>query len=189
MIPLCSIIPPLDTTVCLHYCLYWCWNWLLLFGCSDSLSYCHYSQINYWADSLILYLIKIYDWILLKNSLSPGFCYFAMNTDVFFNIRWTVYKQNVTPQVLQVTDQYWNYLLIYWGFPLMLIKRYIFPRVILYNFFLILLIYGGLGFGVLGLGSYIGFFLGWGYLYKHQGINLGKKWCIHSASSHIQDKI
>ena len=36
--------------------------------------------------------------------------------------------------------------------------RYIFfPRVILYNFFLLLLIYGGLGFGVLGLGSYFGF--------------------------------
>ena len=32
-----------------------------------------------------------------------------------------------------------------------------FPRVILYNFFLFWLIYGGLGFGVLGLGSYIGF--------------------------------
>ena len=32
-----------------------------------------------------------------------------------------------------------------------------FPRVILYNFFLLLLIYGGLGFGVLGLGSYFGF--------------------------------
>ena len=32
-----------------------------------------------------------------------------------------------------------------------------FPRVILYTFFLFLLIYGGLVFGVLGLGSYIGF--------------------------------
>ena len=32
-----------------------------------------------------------------------------------------------------------------------------FPRVILYNFFLFWLINGGLGFGVLGLGSYIGF--------------------------------
>ena len=32
-----------------------------------------------------------------------------------------------------------------------------FPRVILYKFFLFWLIYGGLGFGVLGLGSYIGF--------------------------------
>ena len=40
--------------------------------------------------------------------------------------------------------------------------QYFFPRVILYNFFLFLLIYGGLGFGVLGLGSYIGF-LGWGF--------------------------
>ena len=34
---------------------------------------------------------------------------------------------------------------------------YFFPRVILYNFFLFLLIYGGLGFGFLGLGSYFGF--------------------------------
>ena len=34
---------------------------------------------------------------------------------------------------------------------------YFFPRVILYNFFLLWLIYGGLGFGVLGLGFYIGF--------------------------------
>ena len=39
---------------------------------------------------------------------------------------------------------------------------YIFPRVILHNFFLFWLIYGGLGFGVLGLGSYIGF-LGLGF--------------------------
>ena len=34
---------------------------------------------------------------------------------------------------------------------------YFFPRVNLYNFFLFLLIYGGLGFGALGLGSYFGF--------------------------------
>ena len=34
---------------------------------------------------------------------------------------------------------------------------YFFPRVILYNFFLFWLIYGGLGFGVLGLRSYIEF--------------------------------
>ena len=39
---------------------------------------------------------------------------------------------------------------------------YFFPRFILYNFFLVWLIYGGLGFGVLGLGSYIGF-LGLGF--------------------------
>ena len=39
---------------------------------------------------------------------------------------------------------------------------YFFPRVILHNFFLFWLIYGGLGFGVLGLGSYIGF-LGLGF--------------------------
>ena len=31
---------------------------------------------------------------------------------------------------------------------------YFFPRVIIHNFFLFLLIYGGLGFEVLGLGSY-----------------------------------
>ena len=37
-----------------------------------------------------------------------------------------------------------------------------FPRVILYNFLLFWLIYGGLGFGVLGLGSYMGF-LGLGF--------------------------
>ena len=58
-----------------------------------------------------------------------------------------------------------------------------FPRVILYNFFLLLLIYGGLGFlfkafswwdlvpvvwGLLG-------FLGLGSLYKHKRITLGKK--------------
>ena len=74
---------------------------------------------------------------------------------------------------------------------------YFFPRVILYNFLLFWLIYGGLGFGVLGLGSYIGFlglgfsvdgfgacgvgpsgFLGWGSLYKHKRITLGKKWCL-----------
>ena len=39
---------------------------------------------------------------------------------------------------------------------------YFFPRVILYNFFLFWLIYGGLGFGVLGLGSLIRF-LGLGF--------------------------
>ena len=39
---------------------------------------------------------------------------------------------------------------------------YFFPRVILCNFFLFWLIYGGLGFGVFGLGSYIGF-LGLGF--------------------------
>ena len=37
-----------------------------------------------------------------------------------------------------------------------------FPRVILYTFFLFWLIYGGLGFGVLGLGPYFGF-LGLGF--------------------------
>ena len=37
-----------------------------------------------------------------------------------------------------------------------------FPRFILYHFFLFWLIYCGLGFGVLGLGSYIGF-LGLGF--------------------------
>ena len=64
------------------------------------------------------------------------------------------------------------------------ISYIIFPRVILYNFFLFWLIYGGLG-----LGSYIEFlglglsvdgvwgllgFLGWGSLYKHKRITLGK---------------
>ena len=38
----------------------------------------------------------------------------------------------------------------------------IFPRVILYSFFLFWLIYGGFGFRVLGLGSYI-WFLGLGF--------------------------
>ena len=56
---------------------------------------------------------------------------------------------------------------------------YFFPRVILYNFFLFWLIYGGLGFGVMDLGSYIGFlgwaFLGRGSLYKDKRITLGKK--------------
>ena len=43
------------------------------------------------------------------------------------------------------------------------VARYIFvPRVILYNCFLFWLIYGGLGFGVLGLESYMGF-LGLGF--------------------------
>ena len=37
------------------------------------------------------------------------------------------------------------------------VRYIIFPRVILYNFFLFLLIYGDLGFRVLGLGSYFGF--------------------------------
>ena len=37
-----------------------------------------------------------------------------------------------------------------------------FPRVILYTFFSFLLIYGGVGVGVLGLGSWIGF-LGLGF--------------------------
>ena len=36
-------------------------------------------------------------------------------------------------------------------------QLYFFPRVILYNFFLFWLIYGGLGFGVLGMECYIGF--------------------------------
>ena len=73
-------------------------------------------------------------------------------------------------------------------------KAIFFPRVILYNSFLFWLIYGGLGFGVLGLGSYIGFFgsgfsvdgvwglwcgafwvfLGWGSIYKHKRITLGE---------------
>ena len=70
-----------------------------------------------------------------------------------------------------------------------------FPGLFFIIFFLFWLIYGGLGFGVLGLGSYIGFlglgfsvdgvwglwcgafwvFLGWGSLYKHKRITLGKK--------------
>ena len=37
-----------------------------------------------------------------------------------------------------------------------------FPKVILYNFFLFWFLYGGLGFGFLGLGSYIRF-LGLGF--------------------------
>ena len=68
-----------------------------------------------------------------------------------------------------------------------------FPRVILYNFFLFWLINGGLGFwgwglilgfcgwgfqlmgfGVCGVGP-SGFFFGWGSLYKHKRITLGKK--------------
>ena len=75
-----------------------------------------------------------------------------------------------------------------------MIDAIFFPRVILYNFFLFWLIYCGLGFGVLGLGSYIGFlwlglsvdgvwglwcgsfwvFLGWSSLYIHERITLGK---------------
>ena len=71
-----------------------------------------------------------------------------------------------------------------------------FPRVILYNFFSFLLIYGGLGFwgwglglGFLGLGFSIvgvlglwcgafGVFLDWGSLYKHRRTTLGKKLCL-----------
>ena len=37
-----------------------------------------------------------------------------------------------------------------------------FLRVIFYTFFIILLVYGGLGIGVLGLGSWI-WFLEWGF--------------------------
>ena len=39
---------------------------------------------------------------------------------------------------------------------------YFFPRVILYNFFLFLLIYGGLGLGFWGWGLILGFW-GWGF--------------------------
>ena len=67
-----------------------------------------------------------------------------------------------------------------------------FPRVILYNFFLFWLIYGGfgfwggglilgfggrgfqlMGFGSCGVGP-SGFVLGWGSLYKHKRITVGK---------------
>ena len=74
---------------------------------------------------------------------------------------------------------------------------FFFPGLFFIIFILLLLIYGGLGFGVLGLGSYFGFlglglsvdgvwglwcgafwvFLGLGSLYKHKRITLGKKWC------------
>ena len=40
---------------------------------------------------------------------------------------------------------------------LVCLRLYFFPRVVLYNFFSFLLIYGGLGVGVLGVGSYFGF--------------------------------
>ena len=48
------------------------------------------------------------------------------------------------------------------GFIMVSMKLYFFPRVILYNFSYFWLIFGGLGFGVLRLGSYIGF-LGLGF--------------------------
>ena len=65
--------------------------------------------------------------------------------------------------------------------------HYIFPRFILYNFFLVLLIYGG-GFGFWGWGLILGFqlmafgacgvgpswFFGLGSLYKYKRITLGK---------------
>ena len=67
---------------------------------------------------------------------------------------------------------------------LVLLRLYSFPRFIIYNFLLFLLIYGGFGF--LGLGfSVVGVwglwceafwvFWGWGSLYNHKGIILGKK--------------
>ena len=77
-----------------------------------------------------------------------------------------------------------------------------FPRVILYNFFLFWLIYGSLGFR--GWGLRLGFwgwgfqlmgfgacgvgpsgFLGWGSLYKHKRITLGKKWCVRARASKV----
>ena len=77
-----------------------------------------------------------------------------------------------------------------------------FPRYILYTFFSFLLIYGGLGFGDLGLGFWIGFlglvfsvdqvlglwcrafyvFWGWGSLYKHRRITPGQKLCFNPCS-------
>ena len=80
-----------------------------------------------------------------------------------------------------------------------------FPRVILYTFFSFLLIYGGSGFGVLELGSWIGFlrlgfsvdgacgmgpagFFGVGALYiknKKRRINLGKDYATLAAVSAV----
>ena len=82
-----------------------------------------------------------------------------------------------------------------------LFALYFFPRVILYNFFLLLLIYGGLGFW--GWGLILGFW-GWGFqlmgfgacgvglsgffglgsLYKHKRITLGKKMVPYSHIEH-----
>ena len=72
---------------------------------------------------------------------------------------------------------------------------YFSPVLFSFIFFLFLLNYGGLGFwgwclifgfwgwgfqligfGACGVGP-SGFFLGWGSLYKHKKITLGKKWC------------
>ena len=79
------------------------------------------------------------------------------------------------------------------------ITLYLFPRVILYTFFShFCSFYGGLGVGGLGLGSWIGFLglgfsvdgvwslwcgafwvlWGWGSLYNHKRITLGKNWWV-----------
>ena len=85
-------------------------------------------------------------------------------------------------------------------------QRYIFsPRVILYNFFLILLIYGGLGFW--GWGLILGFW-GWGFqlmgfgacgvglswfyrdgaLYTHRRITLGKNGALEPVPRNLRNR-
>ena len=63
-----------------------------------------------------------------------------------------------------------------------------FPRVILYNFFLFWLIYGDLGFGALGLGSYIGFF-GLGFSFDgFWGLWVGAFWVFWVGALYINMK-
>ena len=64
----------------------------------------------------------------------------------------------------------------------------IFSRVILYIFFLFLLIYGGLGLGVLGLGSYFGF-LGLGFSVDGVwGLWCGAFWVFWDGALYINIK-
>ena len=69
-----------------------------------------------------------------------------------------------------------------------IITAIFFPRVILYDFFLFWLIYGGLGFGVLGLGSYIGF-LGLGFsVDRVWGLWCGVFWVFWVGALYINIK-
>ena len=65
-------------------------------------------------------------------------------------------------------------------------RLYFFPRVTLLTFFSILVVWG---LGFLGLGSCgvgpSGFFLGWGALYKHKRLTLGKKRCTRLCFAEI----